>query len=45
MVLIIKRIIKIEKYIMQNVKFELLFAFFHKVQLEVDRIFKATTLK
>lgn len=29
---------------MQNVKFELHFAFFHKVQLEVDRILKETTL-
>ena len=45
MVLIIKRIIKIEKYIMQNVKFELHFAFFYKVQLEVDSILRRTTLK
>lgn len=30
---------------MQNVKFELHFAFFHKVQLEVDRILIKTTLQ
>ena len=29
----------------QNVKFQLHFAFFHKVQLEIDRILKETTLK
>ena len=45
MVLIIKRIIKIEKYIMQDVEFELHFAFFYKVQLEVDSILRRTTLK
>lgn len=33
------------KYNMQNVKFELHFAFFHKMQLEVDRILKETTLQ
>lgn len=35
----------IEKSIMQNVKFELHFAFFHKMQLKVDRILRKTTLQ
>lgn len=30
---------------MQNVKFELHFAFFNEMQLEVDRNFNKTTLK